>query len=444
MSDYNILKHGAKGDGSTNDAAAIQATIDKCAAMGGGRVTVPAGRTFTAGPIQLRSGIEFHLEHTARLHAIPDRALFIEDALPPRYGGDGKKWIHAFEAEDIAISGTGTIDGRGVEFMGEELPHIYKTDLGRPFVITFEACKRVTIRDVTLRDSPFWSTHLAGCEDILISGIRLLNNLKIPNADGIDPNRCRDLRIIGCHIVGGDDCICPKSEEGFERYGDNEDFVVSGCTMVSTSCAIKLGSTTYGGMRRFVFDNCIIKGSHRGIGLQHRDQGVIEDMLFSNMVIETRLFEQSWWGEGCPIYVTSFPRTADTELGTIRNIRFSNIQARGESGVYVAAQEAGHIDNIALDRVSLEINKTSKIDGGFYDRRPGAADPLIQPSPTSGFHLENAADISAHDCRVTWGENRPDYYRHAVYAKNVDGLDLQNLHGEAAFPERVERVVQES
>jgi polygalacturonase len=443
MTEYDILKRGARGDGSTNDAAAIQAAIDACATAGGGRVVVPPGRVFRAGPVQLKSGVDLHLEHGARLEAIPDRSLYTEDALPPRYGGDGKKWIHAFDAEDIAISGTGTIDGRGVEFMGEELPHIYKTDPGRPFVITFEACKRVTIRDVTLRDSPFWNTHLAGCEDILISGIRLLNNLKIANADGIDPNRCRDLRIIGCHIVGGDDCICPKSEEGFERYGDNEDFVVSGCTMVSTSCAIKLGSTTYGGMRRFVFDNCIIKGSHRGIGLQHRDQGVIEDVLFSNMVIETRLFDSAWWGEGCPIYVTSFPRTPDTDLGTIRNVRFSNIQCRGESGVYVAAPEAGHIDNIAFDRVSLHIDKTSKIDGGFYDRRPGAADPLIQPSPTSGFHLESASDITVRDCRVTWGENPPNYYRHALYARKVEGLDIQDLRGESAFPEKHESILSE-
>ena len=440
MSEFNILEYGAKGDGTTNDAAAIQAAIDACASSGGGRVVIPSAKTFAAGPIELKSNIDFHLEHTARLAAIPDRALYTEDALTPRFEGDGKKWIHAFQADDLAITGTGVIDGRGVEFMTGELPHIYKTTAGRPFLLNLEACKHLTIKDVTLKDSAFWSTHLLGCEDVLISGIRLLNNLKIPNADGIDPHRCKDLRIIGCHIVGGDDCICPKAEEGFEHYGDNEDFVVSGCTMVSTSCAIKLGSGTYGGMKRFVFDNCIIKGSHRGIGLQHRDHGVIEDGLFSNMIIETRLFDPAWWGEGCPLYVTSFERTPETELGAIRNIRFSNIQCRGESGVYLAASKPGIIENITFDRVSVHVDKTSKIEGGYYDRRPGAADPLVENAPTSGFYLDTAKDITVRDCNVTWGENRPDYYRHAVYAKQVENLDLQGFKGDSAFPDRFESI----
>ena len=441
MTTFNILDHGARGDGVADDAAAIQAAIDACAAAGGGRVVVPSGKSFAAGPIELKGGIDFHLEHAACLAAIPDRTLYTEDALTPRFKGDGKKWIHAYQANHLTISGTGTIDGRGVEFMTEELPHIYRTTTGRPFLLNLEACRHLTIKDVTLKDSAFWSTHLLGCEDVLISGIRLLNNLKVPNADGIDPHRCKGLRIIGCHIVGGDDCICPKAEEGFEHYGDNEDFVISGCTMVSTSCAIKLGSGTYGGMKRFVFDNCIIKGSHRGIGLQHRDHGTIEDVLFSNMIIETRLFDQAWWGEGCPIYVTSFPRTPETDLGTIRNIRFTSIRCKGESGVYLAAQEPGHIENIVFDGVSVHIDKISKIEGGHYDRRPGAADPLIVEAPTSGFHLEDAKDITVRNCEVTWGANRPDYYRHALFAKHVEGLENDGLKGESAFPGAFEAVV---
>ena len=436
MSDYSILEYGARGDGSSNDAAAIQAAIDRCAVAGGGRVVVPAGRSFQAGPIELKSRVNLHLEHGSHLAAIPDRALYPEEALTPRFGGDGKKWIHACRAEDVAITGTGTIDGRGVEFMTEELPHIYKTATGRPFIITMEACKHVTIQDVTLKNSPFWNTHLLGCQDVLISGVRVLNHWKVPNADGIDPHRCRDVRIIGCHIEGGDDCICPKAEAGFEHYGANEDFVISGCTLMSTSCAIKLGSGTYGDMRRFLFDSCVIKGSHRGIGLQHRDFGVIEDVLFSNMIIETRLFDRAWWGEGTPIYVTSFERTPETKLGAMRTIRFSNIQCRGESGVYLAASKPGIIENVTFDRVSVHVDKTTKIAGGFYDRRPGAADPLIEETPTSGFHLDTATDIRLRDCDVTWGENRPGYYRHALWSRNVEGLDVQRFRGESAFPDR--------
>ena len=57
MANYHITEFGARGDGVTDDASAIQTAIDRCSASGGGRVVVPAGLVFLAGPFDMKSNV---------------------------------------------------------------------------------------------------------------------------------------------------------------------------------------------------------------------------------------------------------------------------------------------------------------------------------------------------------------------------------------------------
>ena len=79
-----------------------------------------------------------------------------------------------------------------------------------------------------------------GCEDVLVDGIRILNNLRMANSDGIDPDHCRNVRIANCHVECGDDAIVLKNSADYKEYGSCENITVSGCTLISTSAAIKL------------------------------------------------------------------------------------------------------------------------------------------------------------------------------------------------------------
>ena len=187
MATYNIADFGAVGDGETDNALAIQNAIDTCNAVGGGRVLVPAGGAFRAGPFELKSYVELHVQASASLVASTDETLYVET--PFRNRSEGGMWIKAVDAERISITGTGTIDGQGTEFMVDEEPthYNYKLEDGidnRPHLLTLIGCRQVTIRDVTFANAAYWCIHPAGCQDVLIHGVRVLNSLKVRNCDG--------------------------------------------------------------------------------------------------------------------------------------------------------------------------------------------------------------------------------------------------------------------
>ena len=96
--------------------------------------------------------------------------------------------------------------------------------------------------------------------------------------------------------------------------------IVSNCSMTSTSCSLKLGSENMDAIRNVVVSDCIIKASNRGIGIQNRDEGIIENIVFKNIFVEGRLFDDLWWGKAEPIYVTAYKRKASA--GKDANIRF--------------------------------------------------------------------------------------------------------------------------
>ncbi len=450
MATYDILDFGAVGDQAINNAAAIQKAIDTCSDAGGGRVIVPAGHVFISGPFQLKSHVDLHLEPNAVLQATTDESLYTETPFRNNFS-EGSMWISARGQQNIAITGTGTLNGSGRAFMLNEEPTHYNFKFvdgvdKRPHLLTLIGCQHITIRDVTFEDAAYWCIHPAGCEDVLIQGVRIYNSLRIRNCDGIDIDHCRNVRISDCDIRSADDCICIKNRREYEEYGPCENITVTGCVLTSTSCAIKLGSENMDDMRNIIFDACVIYGTNRALGIQNRDEGNIENVIFSNIIIESRLFADVWWGKSEPIYVTAFKRAPGTkhrfkngrsegDIGKVRNIRFSNITCDSENGIYVSGTEGSRIEDVLFENVRLHINKTTSYPGGLYDRRPCDVVGIIQRK-TAGFYLNEADEITLRNCRVSWGDNRPDYYGHAVESHNVHDLHLENFKGAAAHPEQ--------
>jgi polygalacturonase len=436
---FNVRDFGATGRDIHADTAAIQKAIDTCSAYGGGQVVVPSGALFTVGTVELKSRVDLHLERGAELKGSPNEGDFTRFA-PQPVTFDSRPVpmmgvvVYADHADDIAITGPGRINGNGMAYVTQVGPQIYTcTDL-RPFSVVLKECSHVLLRDFTLKDSAFWTLRLLGCDDVLVDAVRIDGDLRMPNNDGIDIDWSSNVRVRGCHITTGDDCISLKTaplSEGVTRPCEN--VVISGCTLTSRSSGVVVGCDVGGPIRDVVVSDCVIKDSHRGVSVRLSLGGSIERVLFSNLIIQTRIFDPKWWGRGEPIQVLALPWTSQTKLGVIRDIRFSNLICNSENGAVIWADEPGHIENISFDHVSVHVDRPREFPGGQQDLRPNADKESLRTLPTSGFLMSHAAGVSFRDCSVTWGPNPPDYFEHALDALACPGLSADGLSGEAAY-----------
>ena len=417
---YYVEDFGAVGNGATDDGEAIQKAIDACFENGGGSVVLSSGKPYYSHSITLKKNVDLHFEKNAVLKASADIDSYIrpcelinnpETALigNPVTGKPSFVFIYGFEADNCSVTGFGTIDLGGDAFVERKSPYYVTGNFyPRPTGIYIEKSNHITFEDITLTNAPFWTLHPAGCDDVLISNIRILNPLDRANSDGIDPDHSSNVRITGCHIECADDCICLKTTNGNREYGPTENVIVSDCTLISTSAAIKIGTEGVGDFKNIDIHNCIVSRSNRGISIQIRDGGNVENVSFSNISIETRRFSEDWWGTAEPIAITCFDRDENTSAGKIKNIRFSNINCKGENGILVHSTEKNRIENLLFENVSVTLSKSSKWPCGLYDLRPCLEYGVINQK-NSPVYMRYADNVTFRNCNFSFEKTSEGY-----------------------------------
>ena len=277
------------------------------------------------------------------------------------------------------------------------------------------------MRDITLCNAPFWTLHPAGCYDVLIQSIRILNPLDVANSDGIDPDHSSNVRILGCHVEAADDCICLKSSAGNMEYGPTENIVIADCTLKSTSAALKIGTEGTGDFRNIVVRGITISGTNRAISIQIRDGGCVRNAVFSDITIETRRFAPCWWGTAEPIAITSINRTASTESGTIEDVVFENIITLGENGVFIHGNHK--VRNIRMRNVRVGLKTVSKWEKGLYDYRPGEGTEVVRRG-SSAFFITGVDGLLMEDCSAVFMDDGGGSFVKDV--EIIDSTDTEN------------------
>lgn len=386
---FNIIDYGAVPDGVTNNAQAIQKAIDEASGRGG-RVVVPAGR-FLSGTLVLKSHIDLHLEKGAVLigslkeEDILDFAKLFDDDNDCT-GWDGGCFLFACHEKDITISGEGEIWGQGEKVFfddnadngAHECP--LQVTAFRPRTTFLEDVEDLTIQDITIRDAAFWTLHMAGCRHVLVKDIRILNDIRGANNDGIDPDCCQDVIITGCLVRTGDDAIVVKSTKPMAaRYGGSQNIVISNCILYSRDSGLKIGTETHGDIRNLLMSDCVICDCSRGVGIWARDGAVIEDIHVHHLTGSVRKYADGmraagpamWWGNGEPIFINATYRNRERRYpGRIQNITFDHICMKAESSIFIGGEADARVGGISLTDLQITLCSQGTQPSGYFDEQP--------------------------------------------------------------------------
>jgi polygalacturonase len=385
--DFVITKFGAQAN--RDASAALGKAIDECHGAGGGRVVVPSGE-FLTGPIHLKSRVELHVQAGATLR-------FSQD--PTRYPLVFTRWegvelmnysplIYAFECEDIAVTGEGTLDGQAddehwwpwkgrtpaghpsdrsapetpvpqvadrnrlVKQSEDGVPvaqRIYGSGTHlRPTFIEPYRSRNVLIEGVTIRNAPFWAMHPTLCTNVTVRKVKVISHG--PNNDGCDPESSRGVLIEDCLFDTGDDCIALKSGRNADGRRLNvpvEDVLIRRCQMKAGHGGIAIGSEITGGARNVFAEHCSLDSPDLERGLRIKTNtlrgGIVENVFVRDIEIGNVQFAP------IEIDLRYEPRDSGPFIPEVRNVLVERMHsARSRYGIYIRGLEQAPVRNVVI------------------------------------------------------------------------------------------------
>jgi hypothetical protein len=449
----NVLDHGATPDGKTLNTGSFSKAIQACAAAGGGTLYVPPG-TYLSGPIRLASNLVLHLEAGAEIRAATRLADYAVEERSPRGESTLAGLITARDCENVAITGRGVIDGSGMAFVYPDKLHLgidydkkytrqkqdyrnpkYGTQHGplahgeRPGnLVRFFNCRNVLVSGVTIQNSPTWTVQVNRCSRVSVIGVNInsaASDWRIPNDDGIDLVESRYIHIADCDINVGDDCIASFGAQAL---------TVTNCTLTSRSSGVRVGFTE-GDTSDCTFSNLTID-SHRGLGVFVRGASSVENVLFSNITMRTRLYTGHWWGSGEPIHISALPWDENApRLGRIRGLRFSNVVAESEAGIVVYGCPQSIIEDVAFEdlRVRVRNSALQRSYGGNFDLRSTRDLALgLFEHDIPGFYFRHVKGLRIDGLRLAWDDALPQFFTHGIRGEDFRDVEIRAFEGRQA------------
>ncbi len=401
--DVNVRDHGAIGDGSALDTAALQRAIDTCAERGGGRVTVPAG-TYLTGTVLIKGGVRLHLAKGATLLGSVTIADYRNvDVFRDGTGAElGYAMVAAVDAENVALEGEGVIDGRGKQLL-ETLPRNER--FKRPLLVRFVRCRNVTVRGVQLKSSAAWTANFFQSSDVTIDQVKI-ESRGVSNNDGIDLDSCERVAITACDIDTGDDSICLKTTSG----KPTRRISISGCRLKSNHGAIKFGTESRSNFEDITIARCDIRETRNGgIKLLSVDGGRIRNVTISDLTMDD---------VSMPIFIRLGARLKTFRegdqkqpVGGIENVTIRNVKAKASptvglmppSGVFITGIPGHRIENLRLQNISIEL-----AGGGQREHGRQVMEENIDSYP----------EINRFGPRLP---------AHGIYARHVKGLHVSDF-----------------
>ena len=426
----DVAAYGAKGDGTTDDTAAIQRALDAAGASHGTVVFRPGD--YLTGALFVRSNTTMRVDEGVRLVAIQDDTSWphVSSAYPQirtRVQGVEMQWAAAIinidHAENVTITGKGTIDGRGQSWWDHYYlvgkPQHDKAKVGwalnydeeRPRTIeTFES-RNVVVKDVTLANSPFWTLHLAYTDGAHVDGVRIRNLMnasgRMPSTDGVDIDSSRNVLVENADIQANDDAIVIKSGrdgDGLRVDRPSENILIRNSLVTAGAAGFTIGSETSGGVRDVEVANLRVRPMvaryNSNIGYKAGGPtvfsafilksaptrgGTMQDVSVHDVDVDGAYYflraEQNWGSSNTipagypadqvpPFWaaVMALPPTPEAGIPHFRDFTFSNIRMKSvESKVFAVSAAAGSsYENFRFAGVDVDAtsSKGTTVGGG--------------------------------------------------------------------------------
>lgn len=424
----NVRARGAVGDGETDDTGILQGCIDDC--PDGGRIYVPKG-VYRVLPLRLKSNITLELAKDATLlgetavKKYPIRPAYIIDdegneRLYSAFEGEAvrayESLIHGDWIENVNIIGQGTIDGNGYNstWWTEEWK---KSEQARPRLVYLNQCKNIRFHGITGQNSASWTFHPIFSENIDFLDLTINSPELGPNTDGMDPEGCDGVRIIGCRFSTGDDCIAIKSgkrelAEAYNRPAIRH--VIRNCYMHYGHGAVVLGSEIGAGVRELSVSQCYFHNTERGVRIKtRRGRGklcVLDELTFENIKMD---------GVQTPFVINMFYNCGVG--GNDEYVWSRELCAVDDNTPYIGSIAFKNIDCVNTECIA-----------GFFDGLP--------ERPIKSVKLENVRVHFSENAQETFPASqtqRKYFCRAGLYFDNVDNVDLNNVNLENVVGEKI-------
>lgn len=413
----DVTKHGIVGDGVTDNTVAINELLKS---LNGGEIYFPPGN-YVTGSVRLYSNTTVHIASGATILGSENRANYpmLDETVIDQYNRKGHAALfYAIKAENIRLEGGGTIDGRGYNWWQERDSEV------RPRLFQPILCNKVTLRDLTLCNSPMWTVNPVCCHNVTIDNISVINPYDSPNTDGINPESCSGVRISNCLVDVGDDCVTIKSgteNDILQKQYPCEDIVISNCTMLHGHGGVVVGSEMSGGVRNVCVTNCVFKGTERGVRFKTTRErgGFIKNIMVSNIVMENVLCAvtaNEFYGgiheKNADIIFDTEKRPVTSGTPEFESIFINNVLCKGVkgAGIYMLGLPEKKITGISLSNVDIIVE-------GSEEGIEPVSNPYVPRVSGEGIYMENADGISMSNVNVKSKKRR-------LELKNCENITL--------------------
>ena len=421
---FSVKEFGAKGDGETQDRAAIQSAIDNCSKASGGTVFFPSG-IYLTGTIQLKNNVTLYFAPEAKLLGSTGLADYLHEG--EEKPDESPCLIYAKKAQNIGLTGKGIIDGQGGAFpCGTEGFNAEDEDMApkeeakiRPMLMILKDCQGISITDLTLQNAACFCILFNSCRDIKIHAVKVDNRAN-QNTDGF--------HLLGCENVFISDCDMNCGDDAFPLSQSAKNFVITNCVISSRWAAFRMGPDSTGVFKDIAVSNCVIHDTFgAGIKLQMVEGGVMENITFDNLVMDNvtgpisiRLAGYLGW---------KLEREKSLPTGKFRNVTFNNIRGSVPDNSYPLPHE--------VVRMPGEVRSCINITGLSGHLVEGITLSNIHLTFSGGGTQEEAGRRDVPEME----DHYPEYHMfgtlpaYGMYARHVKGLTLHNVTFDLAAPD---------